>query len=451
MPTEQEENGYSSRAEKYGKKQKKRKIRKKAVVIIICVIALLVGACAGIAKMTVKPPTIADVIPGVQKTDDNESAEEREPGVYNVLVVGTDKVGYNTDTILVMSLDSVNNRANILSIPRDTMSNVSRAVKKINAAYSIGAKKGKGNIDGLKEEVSYLLGFEVDNYVVVNLGAFEEIIDTIGGVTVDVPRDMNYDDPYQDLHIHIKKGMQTLDGKNAIGFVRYRSGYAEGDLGRVKAQQMFLKALAKKVATPAIVTKVPKLADIILDNMDTDLSNGEILWFAKEAAGIDMENDLQMFVLPGEAQYVGAISYYLPDAAGILEVVNNYFNPYSTPIHTLNVVNVANIAQKAPDKTAATNRQEEENLNNHDNQMQNESNVSENESEGQSAGVHQSGNRGQGGAAPQENPSVEAPSQEPTASEVPAAPQTPAEPEQPSGGQSGYNTIPGEVLKSDAE
>lgn len=453
MPTKQEETGYSSRTEKYEKKHKKRRIRKKAVVIIVCVIALLVGACAGLATMTVKPPSIAEVIPGIQQTDE-DSAEEREPGVYNVLVVGTDKVGYNTDTILVMSLDSVNNRANILSIPRDTMSNVNRAVKKINAAYSIGAKKGKGNIDGLKEEVSYLLGFEVDNYVVVNLGAFEEIVDTIGGVTVDVPRDMDYDDPYQDLHIHIKKGLQTLDGQNAIGFVRYRKGYAEGDLGRVKAQQMFLKALAKKVATPAIVTKVPKLADIILDNMDTDLSNGEILWFAKEAAGIDMENDLQMFVLPGEAQYVGAISYYLPDEAGILEVVNNYFNPYATPIHTLNVVNVGNIAQKQPDKTPVANEQshqEEGNLNNRDNQLQNESNGPGTESEGQSAGVQQNGNHGQSGTASQGKPSVETPSQEPTVQETPAEPQTPAAPEQPSGGQSGYNTIPGEVLKSDAE
>lgn len=137
---------------------------------------------------------------------ENEQQEEREDGIYNVLVVGTDKVGLNTDTILVMSLDSINNRANVMSIPRDTMSNVSRTVKKINAAYSIGAKNGKGNIDNLKKEVSYLLGFEVDNYVVVNLSAFEEIIDAIGGVTIDVPRNMNYDDPYRIYTFILIKG-----------------------------------------------------------------------------------------------------------------------------------------------------------------------------------------------------------------------------------------------------
>lgn len=139
------------------------------------------------AGMSIKPPSL-DKLTG----DTAEQQEEREDGIYNVLVVGTDKVGLNTDTILVMSLDSINNRANVMSIPRDTMSNVSRNVKKINAAYSIGAKNGKGNIDNLKKEVSYLMGFEVDNYVVINLNAFEEIIDAIGGVTIDVPRDMNY-------------------------------------------------------------------------------------------------------------------------------------------------------------------------------------------------------------------------------------------------------------------
>lgn len=348
-----------SRTEKHAKHPKKRKVRKKAILIIVCALLILIAGGMAMAGLSIKPPSLDKI------ASNHEQQEEREDGIYNVLVIGTDKVGLNTDTILVMSLDSVNNRANVMSIPRDTMSNVKRSVKKINAAYAIGAKKGKGNIDNLKEEVSYLMGFEVDNYAVVNLGAFEEIIDALGGVTIDVQRDMDYDDPYQDLHIHLKKGVQTLNGEQAIGFVRYRKGYAEGDLGRVKAQQQFIEAVAKQLVSPATVPKVPKLADIVLSNMDTDLTNGEILWFAKEALEVDMSTDLNMFVLPGHAQMVNRLSYYLPDEEETLAIVNEYFNPYATPITNLNIVNVGNVVQKEQDRQShltTEQRREEQKL-----------------------------------------------------------------------------------------
>ena len=372
--TERETSGYS-RTERHTKQpKKKKKVRKKAILLIVCVLLILIAGGLAMAGMSIKPPSL-DKLP----VGEDEQQEEREDGIYNVLVVGTDKVGLNTDTILVMSLDSVNNRANVMSIPRDTMSNVSRSVKKINAAYSIGAKKGKGNIDNLKKEVSYLLGFEVDNYVVVNLSAFEEIIDAIGGVTIDVPRNMNYDDPYQDLHIHINKGVQTLNGQQAIGFVRYRSGYAEGDLGRVKAQQLFIEAVAKQLASPSTVTKLPKLADIVLRNMDTDLTNGEILWFAKEAMELDMSTSLNMFVLPGAPQYVSGLSYYLPNEAEILEIVNTYFNPYATPISSLNVVNVNTIVQKEKARQSSLTPEQKKKEEERKKQVENEASISENE------------------------------------------------------------------------
>ena len=339
MDKEKEMNGHS-RSEKHAKQIKTNNGKgKKAVLIVLLVMLFLSASAMVMAFMNIKPPVIGDII-------DGKNNDGRADGVYSVLVVGTDKVGLNTDTILVASLDSVNNRASVMSIPRDTMSNVNRNVKKINAAYAIGAKNGKGNIEKLKGEVSDLIGFEVDNYVVVNLVAFEELIDAIGGVTIDVPRNMNYDDPFQNLHIHIDKGLQTLNGEQAIGFVRYRSGYAEGDIGRVKAQQMFIEALVNQVATPATVAKMPQLIDIVLDNMDTDLTNGELIWFGKEVMEIDMENDFQMFILPGEAQYVNQASYYLPNEAAILEIVNEYFNPNERPITKLNVVDLYAIRQK---------------------------------------------------------------------------------------------------------
>ena len=210
------------------------------------------------------------------------------------------------------------------------------------------------------------MGFPVDNYVIIDLTAFEELIDALGGVTIDVPQDMHYDDPYQDLHIHIEKGLQTLNGKDAMGFVRYRKGYTQGDLGRVQAQQIFIRALAEQVATPATVTKLPQLTDIVLDNMRTDLTYGELVWFVKEAVSVDMSEDLHMFTLPGVAETVKpdgsyqALSYYLPYEDEILELVNQYFNPYSRDLVSLNVVDTDALLRKAGIQREEKKQQEED-------------------------------------------------------------------------------------------
>lgn len=351
-----------------GQKKRKKSKKKSAGRIVLMVFGFLllfaVTVVLTLGFLTIRPPDISGK--DNDNNDPDSKIEEREDGRYSVLIVGTDEVGLNTDTILVASLDSQNNVASILSIPRDTMSNVTRSVKKINAAYASGAKNGVGNIDNLKKEVSYLIGFQVDNYVIINLEAFEELIDALGGVTIDVPRNMDYDDPYQDLHIHIEKGLQKLDGKEAVGFVRYRKGYAEGDLGRVKAQQLFLQALAEQVATPATVTKLPQLADIVLDNMRTDLTYGELAWFVKEAVSVDVTNNLHMFTLPGIAKTVKpdgsyqALSYYLPYEDEILEVVNTYFNPYATEITKLNLVDTAALLKKAGTQKVEQNDAQQE-------------------------------------------------------------------------------------------
>lgn len=180
-----------SRRHSKQKPPKKKKKGKGKIVALVILIILAVIAAAGALwwKTQVKPPEIPiaeedkEALPeGVQKND----------GVYSVLVVGTDKVGLNADTIFVASFDTVNDKISVMSVPRDTMSaNVKRSVKKINAAYSVG---GKPNMDNLKKEIRALVGFTPNYYVVVNLDAFAEVIDAIGGVKIDVPRDMNYDE-----------------------------------------------------------------------------------------------------------------------------------------------------------------------------------------------------------------------------------------------------------------
>lgn len=178
-----------------------------------------------------------------------------------------------------------------------------------------------------------------------------------------VPRNMNYDDPYQDLHIHLEKGVQTLSGKEAIGFLRYRSAMLKAILACKSAAAVY-RGDSQTLASPSTLTKLPKLAEIVLRNMDTDLTNGEILWFAKEAMAIDMSTNLNMFVLPGHGQYVNRLSYYLPNETEILSIVNEYFNPYATPITDLNIVNVNTVVKQEQDRQSALSaeqrRKEEE-------------------------------------------------------------------------------------------
>lgn len=310
--------------------------KKQKITISIISVILTALVVAGIYLMSmVKPPemierpTVIEYFADGYKIKDITRNTSKTGDVYTILLVGRDKVGLNTDTIMVVSFDTINYTVNAVSIPRDTMSaNVSRTTKKINAAYSIG---GKANPTQLKKEVEQLLGFSIDRYAVINLEVFVNIIDLIGGVEVDVPRKMYYHDPDQNLIIDLKAGLQRLDGNDAMGFVRYRSGYATGDLGRIDAQKIFIEALAKEVLRPSIITKVPSIVEEVFANIDTDFSMGEIVWLATEALHVDLEEGINIFMLPGYSQTVG-LSYYFAYENQWLEMLNEYLNPTHSEI-----------------------------------------------------------------------------------------------------------------------
>ena len=190
-----------------------------------------------------------------------------------------------------------------------------------------------------------LTGIVPDFYVVVQWEAVGELVDAIGGVEFDVPFDMDYDDPAQDLHIHIKGGNQVLDGEDAMGLIRWRHNndfsvqYPTGDLGRVETQQAFLKAVAEECLDPAIILKAPSLAKIFMDNVTTDLSIGNLLAFAQLAADMDAETGVHFVTMPNQdARYPG-VSMVLPVYSELLEVLNDGFNPYLDKI-TVNDIQV---------------------------------------------------------------------------------------------------------------
>lgn len=336
------------------------------VVVALSIAIVAVWAAVSVAWSTfVRPPEIPAVEPDtgdsstVENTDDldfggelpNVAKSGRREGVYTFLLVGQDTGGGgNTDTMMLITFDSVNKELYGMSLPRDTMVNVSTSSKRLNAVYNYNKGSNKETqlekgIAALKKEVGKLTGIVPDFYVVVQWEAVGELVDAIGGVEFDVPFDMDYDDPAQDLHIHIKGGNQVLNGEDAMGLIRWRHNndfsvqYPTGDLGRVETQQAFLKAVAEECLDPAIILKAPSLAKIFMDNVTTDLSIGNLLAFAQLAADMDAETGVHFVTMPNQdAKYPG-VSMVLPVYSELLEVLNDGFNPYLDEI-TVNDIQV---------------------------------------------------------------------------------------------------------------
>ncbi|MDE7218245.1 MAG: LCP family protein [Oscillospiraceae bacterium] len=331
---------------------------RKAGVVALCCLASLVLLAAGWWVMFVRAPDVShNDRPGVTNNNPNNKQDQtpaedvdldgdgepdvasgRKEDVFTFLLLGKDTGGGgNTDTMILVTYDVPNGTVNCVNIPRDTMINVSWSIKKINAVYA--SSRG---IDGLKEEMGYLTGIVPDFYVAVEWEAIGEIVKALGGVEFDVPYNMDYDDPYQNLHIHQKKGLRTLNGDDAMQVIRWRKNngdkYGIGDTGRQQIQQDFLKAVAKQCLQIGNWTKISEFAKIFFNNVETDIPLNNLLWFAQKAMGVDMEN-VNFHSLPGNDQgwyYTPSIkdnlAYFFADPAGIVELMNEHFNPYTRDI-----------------------------------------------------------------------------------------------------------------------
>lgn len=278
-----------------------------------------------------RPPTTTQThLDESGKEVKTEVPASHKEGFYNILVVGTDDDGFRTDTIMIARLDVTNHTVAIMSIPRDTMVESVMTVPKINGVYGYAGRGEKG-INNLKSHLAKLLGFEVDGYALVDLEAFVELVDLVGGVEFDVPMRMYYSDPTQDLQIDLQAGLQKLDGQQAMQLVRYRKGYATQDLQRTEVQRDFLQALAQQCLKVSNLKKIGAMADIFKEYVTTDLSVGNIAYFGQELLKCDFDN-MYSYTLEGEAVYLNGVSYYAIYLHNTLEAVNGYFNPYDAEI-----------------------------------------------------------------------------------------------------------------------
>ena len=325
----------------------------KRIAIIMAVVLVLFACAAAAAVWFVRSPqaTIKDKENG-DKVDVSSllNSGTRIDDVFTFVVGAVDEDETRTDALMVATMDTKDKTINVMNIPRDTMCNntATGASKKINAAYGMDTGGKGGNIEQTSKEIERLMGFRPDKYVIVNFDGIAAIVDAIGGVDYDVPFDMKYDDPSQNLHIDLKKGQQHLDGKQTVGFLRWRHNndytvqYTNGDEGRVENQQKFLKSLAGQVLQIKNVTKIRSIAEAVFKNVKTDFSAGELLWMGMQAMQID-NSSIQFFTLPGYGKMSTAgtsvqYSFFFPYYDQTLELVNKYFNPYEEPISKLDIV-----------------------------------------------------------------------------------------------------------------
>lgn len=255
---------------------------------------------------------------GIGGSEPEAAVDDIVEDKVSVLLVGSDRGGYNTDTIMLAMMDCKTHTVNIMSIPRDTrVPNPygGSGHAKINSVY---AAKG---MDGLIEQIGQVTGLPINFYVKIDFEGFRKAIDILGGVEFDVPMRLKYDDPAQDLHIDLQAGPQLLDGNKAEQLVRARSQYPQADITRTEVQRNFIKEVIKQHATAANLFKVGDLYNTLVQYVKTNITMGDALKYAAVLTQVPEEN-IQMFILPGTTNGSGD---WLYDAEEMEKLANEVF------------------------------------------------------------------------------------------------------------------------------
>lgn len=229
-----------------------------------------------------------------------------------------------SDTIVLISCNPFKNSLNILNIPRDTKVKIpGHGIEKINFLNSVG-----GPIF-TKKCLERLLRIHVDHYVIVNLQGLNKIIDEVGGVVINVPQRMQYQDHTAMLNINLFAGQQLLNGEQAVGFVRFRHDNL-GDIGRIERQQEFMRAVIKKLMDPITFTKLPEVVNIYKKTILTDLHPQEIIKIANFIRNVPLSSQ-KIVILPGDFSRTSSAGYWIPNQKEINNLVRSLFYEEKNP------------------------------------------------------------------------------------------------------------------------
>ena len=284
---------------------------------IVAVLALLVAILAGAVSFWWFGGRLSSPRAAMKRTPETENYI-MPPNKLNILIMGVDDRPKEddpgrSDTLMVMTLDTESKEASIISVPRDTRVRVKGlGWDKINHAYLIGKHPLT------RQTTENFLGIPMDYYVKINLDNFGRIVDAIGGVTIDVEKRMQYEDTWDHYVIDLKPGVQRLDGRTALQYVRYRD--EEGDIGRVARQQKFIKAVIAEVSSPAIILKAPSLIREVFASLDTDLPISLMFGIARKMKD-GLSGGFHTHMVEGLPYYINDISYWVPDIMKMRKMV----------------------------------------------------------------------------------------------------------------------------------
>ena len=237
---------------------------------------------------------------------------------FQVLLIGVDsldsKKAKNTrsDVMMVLDIDGEKKTASLISLPRDSRVKIKDHGKtKLNHAYAYG------KADLALETVNENFDMDIPYYIVVDYAFVKDVVNIVDGIDVDVPMDMDYEDPSADppLSIHLKEGHQHLNGDQAMQFLRFRKGYKNADLDRVKAQQAFMAAFVDKVKSSKGILHAPSLLVSYLDNTTSNMPLSKVSRMGLTMLSVGQEN-LETATIPGTADMIGGLSYYIVDFDG---------------------------------------------------------------------------------------------------------------------------------------
>lgn len=314
-------------AERCECKMKKRIIA--GLLIILTILSLV--SCSKIKK----PDSVNEDDPDADTPP--SSGETR----FNFLVLGHDRAANLADVILLISFDTDQGDLTLMQIPRDTFLDYGGSHYKINSMFSSAynqTDKGSKNRDldaarAFAKTLEETLCVKIHYATVMDLDGFGAIVDAIGGVDMNVPFDMTYKDKGQGLNINLKKGQQTLNGDQAEQFVRFRSAYVQGDIGRGDAQKLFMTAFIQSLKNNLSIGTVGEIVNAVYEHVDTELSVTDMIYFGKKALGIELSN-VTMMTLPGEPKTsaVSGASYYVMNRAAVIDVIDKNYNIYDFAI-----------------------------------------------------------------------------------------------------------------------
>ncbi len=340
------------------KKKKEKTIM--IVMIVLAVVMVIAAATVLFFNRWFKEPELPGPGPGQSASPNQSGAPAVETGeptldfdavepkvggerkskqIFTVLIFGSDTTSGLTDTMMVATYDVTNQHATVMSIPRDTLINSSARpsidAKKLNAVYNVYGQGDKG-IEALRNEVSELVGFVPDYYVQIDWELVGEMVDAIGGVWFDVPRHMEYYDPFQDLNIYQEKGYRFLDGDDAMQIVRFRhsnDGTAISDIERLNIQHDFLKAVLKQTLQIQNLLRIGQLIDLFNSRVNSDLDVENMFWFAQQAVmgGLQVDN-VEFCTMPNALGSYGGRGFVYPIQGELLTLINQSLNPYKEQV-----------------------------------------------------------------------------------------------------------------------